>query len=56
MRRELVLGQIPERAYRDAMVLDGPHLNLSRDAGRELLRRACDQVVAEPGEPLLVIA
>src|SRR5256886_12790109 len=31
----------------------GPHLDRGRDAGRELLRRACDQMVAERGEPLL---
>jgi hypothetical protein len=31
----------------------GPHFDFGRDAGRELLRRARDQVVAEHGEPLL---
>src|SRR5262245_62578422 len=31
----------------------GPHLDLGRDAGRKLLRRARDHVVAERGEPLL---
>src|SRR5215831_16679897 len=30
----------------------GPHLDLDLDAGRELLRRARDDVVAERGEPL----
>ena len=31
----------------------GPHLDLGRDAGRELLRRARDHVVAKGSEPLL---
>src|SRR6516162_11695426 len=31
----------------------GPHLNLGRDAGSELLRRARDQVVAKGSKPLL---